>query len=213
MSGLKAAWTRVFYRGTTRLCAGILWVIGRWTVEGRGHVIDGPLILASNHLGNVDPMAVAIAVRRRRVRFMAKEELFAWPLAPFVRSWGAFPVRRGGSDREAMRLAEATVREGGMLGMFPEGTRSATGALGELHGGTAVIALRTNTPILPCRLTNTNRLGKPRSLWPRPRVSARFGEPIPVKREAGSLGPQARALTERLREALEALAENAAESP
>ena len=200
------AWSRTFYWASVRLSEGLLRMLGRWTAEGREHVADGPLILASNHLGNVDPMVLAVAVRRRHVRFMAKEELFEGPLSPFVRAWGAFPVRRGGSDREAMRLAEATVRAGGLLGMFPEGTRSATGALGEMHGGTAVIALRTNTPILPCRLTNTNLLGKPRSLWPRPRVSARFGEPIAAARAPGSLGPQARALTERLREALEALA-------
>ena len=200
------AWSRAFYWSSVRLSEGLLRTLGRWTAEGREHVADGPLILASNHLGNVDPMVLAVAVRRRHVRFMAKAELFEGPLSPFVRSWGAFPVRRGGSDREAMRLAEATVRAGGLLGMFPEGTRSATGALGEIHGGTAVIALRTNTPILPCRLTNTNLLGKPRSLWPRPRVSARFGAPIAAAREPGSLGPQARALTERLREALDALA-------
>ncbi len=206
MSVLKRVWVPAFYWWSVWASNGILWTIARWRVEGRENVPGGPLILASNHLGNVDPMILGIAIRRRRLRFMAKAELFDSILSPFVRSWDAFMVRRGASDREALRQAEAIVRNREMLAMFPEGTRSKTGELGDLHQGTAVIALRTGAPILPCRLTGTDILGKSGHLFPRPHVSARIGKPIAVERGAGSLSAQAHALTERLADALEALA-------
>lgn len=202
---LKRLWVPAFYWWSVWTSNGILWTIARWTVEGREHVPPGPLIVASNHLGNVDPMILAIAIRRRRLRFMAKAELFGSVLSPFVRSWDAFRVHRGASDRDAMRQAEAIVRNGEMLAMFPEGTRSKTGALGTLQRGTAAIALRTGAPILPCRLSGTDKLGKWGHLLPRQRVSARIGEPLTVERGEGPLGTQAAALTERLTEALEAL--------
>ncbi len=205
MNPFKLAYVRAFYWWSMWTSNGILWTISRWKVEGRENVPGGPLILASNHLGNVDPMILAIAIRSRRIRFMAKTELFESILSPFVRSWAAIRLYRGASDRQAMREAEATVRNGDMLGMFPEGTRNDTGELGELHKGTALIALRTNTPILPVRLFNTNRLGKSGDLFPRPHVKARIGKPIPVVREQGSLSAQVAALTDRLRDELEAL--------
>ena len=206
MNALKQTWVRGFYWWSVWTSNGILWTIARWRVEGRENVPGGPLILASNHLGNVDPMILAIAIRRRRLRFMAKAELFGSVLSPFIRSWDAIRVRRGASDRGVLRSAEATVRNGEMLAMFPEGTRSKTGELGELHRGTAVIALRTGAPILPCRLTGTDKLGKWGHLLPRTRVSAHIGTPIAAERGAGPVSAQAQALTERLAEALEALA-------
>ncbi len=212
-------WHRVyvpcFYWWSVWTSYGILLLMARWRVRGRGRTPGGALILASSHLGNVDPMmlAIALAPRGRRIRFMAKEELFRYVLTPFIVSWDAIKLYRGASDRAAMRQAEAVVRNGELLGMFPEGTRSRTGELGPLQGGTALIALRTNTPILPCRVFNTNVLGKKGNLFPRPALTVRFGEPFAVEREPGPLGAQVEALTERLRAELEALgAEHAAES-
>ena len=194
-----------FYWWSVWTSYAILLGMCQWTVRGRGNVPRGALILASSHLGNVDPMllGIAMAPRWRRIRFMAKEELFRYVLTPFIVSWNPIKLHRGASDRAAMRQAEEVVRNGDLLGMFPEGTRSKTGNLGELQGGTALIALRTNTPILPCRVFNTNVLGK--NLFPRPHLTVRFGKPFPVERQKGPLAAQVEALTERIREELEAL--------
>ena len=204
---LWAIYVPCFYWWSVWTSYAILLLMARWRVVGRGHVPGGPLILASSHLGNVDPMmlAIAFAPRRRYIRFMAKEQLFRYVLTPFVVSWNPIRLYRGASDRNAMRKAEAEVRSGGLLGMFPEGTRSKTGRLGALHGGTALIALRTNTAILPCRVFNTNHLGKKGHLFPRPQLTVRIGKPFPVERGEGSLSQQVEELTERIREELEAL--------
>ncbi len=202
---LKQAWIRAFYWWGTYVSTGLLCLLTRWTVEGRRNVPDGPLIVASNHLNNADPMILCVAVRRRRLRFMAKAELFSSALGPIVRSWGAFKVHRGQSDRVALRQAEAIVAGGEMLAMFPEGTRSRTGQMGELHRGTAMIALRTGAPLLPCGLTGTEHLGRPLRLLKRPRMSVRIGKPIVVSREPGPLGVQASVLTERLEREIKAL--------
>ncbi len=204
---LWAIYVPCFYWWSVWCSYGILLLMARWRVVGRENVPDGALILTSNHLGNVDPMmlAIAFAPRRRYIRFMAKEQLFRYVLTPFVIGWNPIRLYRGASDRGAMRKAEAEVRGGGLLGMFPEGTRSKTGALSPLHGGTAVIALRTNASILPCRLFNTHQLGKKGHLFPRPTLTVRIGKPFPVKRQEGSLGPQVETLTERIREELEGL--------
>ena len=136
---------------------------------------------------------------------MAKAELFSSPLGPVVRSWGAFKVRRGESDRGAMRQAESIVAHDEPLAMFPEGTRSRTGEMGPLQRGTAMIALRTGASLLPCGLAGTEHLSHPLRILKRPRMSVRIGEPIVVTRAPGPLGPQASALTERLAEAINAL--------
>ena len=196
-----------FYWWSVWTSYAILLLMARWHVRGRENVIGGPLILASSHLGNVDPMMLAIAVapRRRYIRFMAKEELFRYVLTPFVVSWNPIRLYRGAGDRTALRQAEQAVRNNQLLGMFPEGTRSRTGDLGPLQGGTALVALRTNTTILPCRVFNTNNLGKKGHLFPRPTLTVRFGEPFPVQRSTAPLAEQVEALTERIREELEAL--------
>ncbi len=204
---LWAIYVPCFYWWSVWTSYGILLLMARWRVKGRKNVPGGSLVLASSHLGNVDPMmlAIAMAPRRRRIRFMAKEELFRYVLTPFIVSWHPIKLHRGASDRVAMRQAEEVVRNGELLGMFPEGTRSKTGELGPLQGGTALIALRTNAPILPCRVFNTNVLGKSGHLSPRPHLTVRFGKPFPVERQPGPLAKQVEELTERIREELEAL--------
>lgn len=154
-------------------------------VEGRENIPDcGPLIAAPNHCSNWDPPIVGIAVNSRLVHYMAKEELFHSPVIGAVfRYVGAFPVKRGSVDRTALRCAMKILKQGEVLGIFPEGTRIRNGHLGPFHSGMASIALMTGTPILPIAVVGTKDL--PRRTGP---TAVIIGEPIPVKRQRATEG-------------------------
>jgi 1-acyl-sn-glycerol-3-phosphate acyltransferase len=129
----------------------------RIRLEGHEHVpAAGPVILASNHRSNMDPVLLASAVERP-VAFMAKAELFVWPLGPILRWIGQFPVRRGGIDREAQRQTDAVLARGSMLGLFPEGTRG-EGSFAAVHPGLAYIVVRQRCPVLPVVIFGTERV-------------------------------------------------------
>ena len=141
---------------------GLTVYVRKLEVVGRENVpLEGPLILASNHLNNADPPAIAFAAPRHPT-FMAKREMTTWPIiGPAFRMFGAFPVRRGRPDRSAIRAASEVVQRGDMLVMFPEGTRSRTGALTRGYSGTALVALRSGAPVLPVAITGTEDI-----IWP-----------------------------------------------
>jgi 1-acyl-sn-glycerol-3-phosphate acyltransferase len=129
----------------------------RIRLEGHEHVPEaGPVILASNHRSNMDPVLLASAVRRP-VAFMAKAELFVGPLGWIMRWIGQFPVRRGGIDREALRRTDAVLARGSMLGLFPEGTRG-DGTFAAVHPGLAYIVVRQRCPVLPVVIFGTERV-------------------------------------------------------
>ena len=129
----------------------------RIRVEGGDHVpATGPVILASNHRSNMDPVLLASALRRP-VAFMAKAELFVGPLGWIMRWIGQFPVRRGGIDREALRRTDAVLARGSMLGLFPEGTRG-DGGFSAVHPGLAYIVVRQRCPVLPVAIFGTERV-------------------------------------------------------
>jgi 1-acyl-sn-glycerol-3-phosphate acyltransferase len=129
----------------------------RIRIEGTGHIpASGPVILASNHRSNMDPVLLAAAVRRP-VAFMAKVELFVWPLGWILRLIGQFPVQRGGIDREALRHTSAVLARGWVLGLFPEGTRG-DGSFASVHPGLAYIVLRERCPVLPVAIFGTERV-------------------------------------------------------
>jgi 1-acyl-sn-glycerol-3-phosphate acyltransferase len=129
----------------------------RMRVEGGEHVPEqGPVILASNHRSNMDPVLLASALRRP-VAFMAKAELFVGPLGWIMRWIGQFPVRRGGIDREALRRVDAVLARGSMLGLFPEGTRG-EGGFSAVHPGLAYIVIRQRCPVLPVAILGTERV-------------------------------------------------------
>jgi len=129
----------------------------RMRVEGAGHLPpSGPVILAANHRSNMDPVLLGAAVKRP-VAYMAKVELFVWPLGWILRLIGQFPVQRGGIDREALRQTSAVLARGGVLGLFPEGTRG-DGSFSSVHPGLAYIVLRERCPVLPVAIFGTERV-------------------------------------------------------
>ena len=109
---------------------------------------QGPLIVASNHRRPLDPVFVSMAVPRR-LRWMAKKELFAFPLGRFFYFLGTFPVDRKGGGRAALRTALGFLAEGRALGIFPEGTRRKEGVSLEAKSGAALLAARSGAPVLP----------------------------------------------------------------
>ena len=163
--------------------------VRKFEVVGKENVpLEGPLILASNHLNNADPPMVALAVPRRPT-FMAKQEMIKWPIiGPAFRIYGAFPVRRGEADLSALRTATEIVNSGAMLVMFPEGTRSRTGGLTKGHPGTALVALRTGAPVLPVAITGSEGLTWPWIFlrpWSVKHIKVTIGQPFrlpPVER-------------------------------
>ncbi len=167
----------------------------RVSVEGLENVPkSGALILAGNHISNADPPLVAgwlTPALGRPVHWMAKAEALEWPLAGwFMRQNGAFGVRRGSADTEAFRVASAVLGDGRVLGTFPEGTRSPTGALRQAKDGVTLLALRTGATILPIGVAGTDRFWpRGRKLWRfGGRVSLRVGEPFVLERGTGPDG-------------------------
>ncbi|WP_223703482.1 lysophospholipid acyltransferase family protein [Sutcliffiella deserti] len=113
---------------------------------------NGPVLLCSNHIDNLDPPVVGITAPRT-VHFMAKEEVFKVPiLKTILPKIHAFPVKRGMSDREALRSALKVLKEGNVLGLFPEGTRSKSGELQKGLAGAGFFALRSDAVVIPCAI-------------------------------------------------------------
>src|ERR671935_258962 len=110
----------------------------------------GGAVIAANHFGTVDPPLIGIH-STRTIYYMSKVELLEIPIAGEILRWtGAFAVRRGESDRDAIRLARWLAREGHVVGMFMEGTRQRFGYPGPVHPGAVMIAIQEGVPIVPC---------------------------------------------------------------
>ena len=157
----------------------ILWLlfkIGlRLNVEGTENIpTDGPVVIASIHLSLLDPPVIGVAATRK-VHFMAKQELFVPILGDIYKALGAFPVRRGGADRAAIKHGIDILKDNKVLAIFPEGTRSKTGKLGKAEPGALMMASKAMATIVPCCVIGTDfkRQGR---IWPK--VTVRFGKPI-----------------------------------
>ncbi|MFC4387675.1 lysophospholipid acyltransferase family protein [Gracilibacillus marinus] len=113
---------------------------------------DGPIIICSNHISNFDPPIVGITCPRE-IHFLAKEELFKNKILAFIlRHVHAFPIKRGMKDRNALRQGLNVLKEGNVLGLFPEGTRSKTGEIKKGLAGAGFFALRSEARIIPCAI-------------------------------------------------------------
>ena len=169
----------MIYRLTWLLCRAFFRLFLRWKIRGAGNVpARGPVILASNHVSNLDPPVVAVGIWRP-CEFMAKEELFHHPLVGwYLRQLGAFPVKRGTADRASLKHSLETLEAGRALGMFPEGTRSDTGELQEPEIGVGMIVCRSGAPVVPVYVSGTDRAmpkGGGLRLVP---ISVTYGEPL-----------------------------------
>ncbi|GGZ19176.1 1-acyl-sn-glycerol-3-phosphate acyltransferase [Streptomyces nitrosporeus] len=147
-------------------------VLGAWRVPA-----SGPVVLAVNHAHNIDgPMLMGTAPRP--VHFLIKKEAFVGPLDPFLRGIGQLKVDRAAADRTAVTRALAVLDDGGVLGIFPEGTRG-EGDFASLRAGLAYFAVRGGAPIVPVAvLGSTERRGRLISALPplRSRVDVVFGD-------------------------------------
>ncbi len=137
--------------------------------------LDGPLIIASNHLSIIDPLLVTVSVAPRRRPFgIGKKELFELPvLGWWLRATGSFPLDRQGDATSAMRAALEVLSKGGCLLIYPEGTRMKPGEKRAPKAGVAFLAARTGASVVPVRVLGTAEF--PRQ-FP---LEARIGEPLP----------------------------------
>lgn len=155
------------------LCSSIFSPLYRIQVIGKENFPkEGGVLLCSNHISNIDPPVVGITCPRT-VHFMAKEELFHVPvLKNILPNVNAFPVKRGMSDREAFRTALKHLRNGNVVGLFPEGTRSKNGELGKGLAGAGFFALKGNAHVIPCAIIGPYK--------PFRRLKVVYGKPLDV---------------------------------
>jgi 1-acyl-sn-glycerol-3-phosphate acyltransferase len=199
----------ILYSAIAAVSWPILHFAFRYRAEGTENLpADSGYVLGAGHVSNFDPWAIGLALWPRRfLRFMAKSELFWFPLGPLIAACGAFKVRRGQADREAIETAVALAREGHVIAMFPEGTRRKKGLWktreAQAHTGAARIALEAGVPLVPAGIKGTDGL---RRLAP---IHVRYGRPIDLD-DLGSLDESeaAHVATERLMESIHALEES-----
>jgi 1-acyl-sn-glycerol-3-phosphate acyltransferase len=169
---------------------------------------SGGFVLAGNHLSNFDPWAIGFPLwPRRRLRWMAKSELFKPLLSTILWHGGAFPVRRGMGDVDAIRMSIRVVKGGDVLVMFPEGTRRAKGLRkkheARPHTGAARIAIAAKAPLVPAAIVGTDRLSR---LGP---LRVAYGEPVPLDDLRGLGSARAAEIgTERMMERINELEES-----
>ncbi|OBK18551.1 lysophospholipid acyltransferase family protein [Mycobacterium asiaticum] len=179
------------------LLGPLLSLLGRPKIEGLHHVpSSGPAILASNHLAVMDSFFLPLVVRRR-ITFLAKSEYFTgtglkgWFNRWFYTAVGQVPIDRSDSEaaQAALETAKVVLRQGKLLGMYPEGTRSPDGRLYKGKTGLARLALQTGVPVIPVAMIGTNVVNPPGSSMLRfGRVTVRFGEPMDFSRFDGLSG-------------------------
>jgi 1-acyl-sn-glycerol-3-phosphate acyltransferase len=203
----------VLYLVVRFLLRPLFHVMLRMHVTGRENVpVDGPFILASNHLSFIDSMVIPLSAPRR-VHYLAKAEYFTgsgvggWLTRTLFTGLGAMPVQRQTSRaaQEALDTALAVLRRGEGFGIYPEGTRSRDGRLARGKTGVAWLALTADCPVVPVAVAGTDRVQPVDSRWPRPhRVSVTFGTPLtfPEQRGMAGNGRARRVVTDRIMEAI-----------
>lgn len=168
-------WTYTFVRIILSLPTLLIYRVRTIGVENVPK--SGPLILAPNHFSQMDHFFIGLYLRRK-VRFMAKSQMFGPPVLTYVyKHGGVFPVRRGHHDEEAIETARTILSQGEMLLVYAEGGRSRSGKLKEVKPGIGRIALESGAPVVPVAIHGSEKVRR----WKRfsfPKVTVRFGEPL-----------------------------------
>ncbi|HEY5977350.1 MAG TPA: lysophospholipid acyltransferase family protein [Solirubrobacterales bacterium] len=177
-------WTYTFVRIVVSLPTLLIWRVRAKGVENVPK--SGPLLLAPNHFSQMDHFFIGLYLRRK-IRFMAKSQMFGPPLLTYIYSHGGvFPIRRGHHDEEAFKTAYEILAQEGMLLVYAEGGRSRSGALGEPKAGIGRIALESGAAVVPVAIYGSAKVRR----WKRfrfPKVRVQFGEPLtfPVEESPG----------------------------
>lgn len=142
--------------------------------EGLEHIpSEGPVIICANHISNYDPPIVGITCPRQ-IHFMAKEELYKNKIFGFIlHHVHAFPVKRGMTDRNALRRGLDVLKEGHVLGLFPEGTRSKDGEIQRGLAGAGFFAMRSKATVIPCAIVGSYEGKEP--------LIVRYGPPVDIQ--------------------------------
>jgi 1-acyl-sn-glycerol-3-phosphate acyltransferase len=168
-------WTYTLARIVLTLPTILIWRIRAIGLENVPK--KGPLVLAPNHFSQMDHFFVGVYLRRK-IRFMAKSQLFGPPILTYIyKHGGVFPVRRGHQDEEAFETVRQLLGQGEMLLVYAEGARSRSQQLGEPKPGIGRIALESGVPIVPVAIKGSERARQ----WKRlrfPKVTVQFGEPL-----------------------------------
>ena len=148
---------KAFYTFGRTLLFPVFKLLYRFKVKNKGAVpSEGGVILASNHLSNADPVLLGLA-EKRRLNYMAKSELFSNKFAAkIITALGAFPVERGAGDGRAIETGEDILKQGNVMTIFIEGTRTKTGELLRPRSGCALVAQQMQLPVVPCCITKKN---------------------------------------------------------
>jgi 1-acyl-sn-glycerol-3-phosphate acyltransferase len=204
----------ILYRVVRAIVVAIVHLYWRATYRGIEHVpATGAFVVAPVHRSFID-FAVVAGITRRRLRYMGKDALWKYRLpGKLLSALGAFPVHRGGADREAMRRCLEVVEGGEPLVLFPEGTRRSGAVVADLHEGAAYVACRTGVPIVPVAIGGSERALQKGRRIPRPvKVRVLVGPPL-LPPEAGEGRRTSRRavheLTERLAAELQRLFDEA----
>jgi 1-acyl-sn-glycerol-3-phosphate acyltransferase len=141
----------------------------------------GSALLVSNHLSHLDVFVLGILLQRP-LNYVARSTLFVPGVGAFIKSVGGFPIQRDGLGASGMKETLRRLRAGGIVALFPEGTRTRDGELGEVKAGISMLASRAKVPILPIAIAGTYEAWPRSSLFPSPSpLRVHFGEPITIE--------------------------------
>jgi 1-acyl-sn-glycerol-3-phosphate acyltransferase len=191
----------IWYHSVRFFCAIMATGLMRWRATGQGNVpMVGGALLVANHVSFLDVVFLGIPISRP-LNYVARSTLFVPLLGPFIRSVGAFPIQREGMGASGMKETLRRLRSGGIVTLFPEGTRSHDGRLGTLKPGIAVLVARVGVPVVPAAVAGMFEI------WPRSRmfpvshpIRIHYGRPI-YPAELGGLDTEA--ITALIRDRME----------
>jgi 1-acyl-sn-glycerol-3-phosphate acyltransferase len=170
---------RLWYRSARAACSTFLAVFGGWRVTGHPDFPRaGGVLLVANHASFLDVFVLGVSLRRP-LNYVARSTLFVPGLGYLMRSVGGFPIQREGMGASGMKETLRRLRSGGVVALFPEGTRTRDGELGPLKPGIAVLVARAGVPVVPAGMAGTFEAWPRSRLLPRPHpIRVHYGPPI-----------------------------------